>query len=214
MYVPTAFRLGDDAAARGFIASHGFGLMLGLRDGVIEGTHLPFLLRERGGRWELLAHLARANPQSRSIDGAMVTVVFQGVHGYVSPTWYETPHGVPTWNYSAVHAVGTARLGGREDLFEHFDRTAAAHEPAASGRPAWSVARLPDELREQLLAAIVPVVVSVERFEGKAKLSQNRTAADVAGVLAALDAQGDAESAALAAAMREVRREAAHAGGP
>ncbi len=202
MYVPAAFRLGDDAA-RAFVASHGFGLLLSGRDDIIEGSHLPFMLRERDGRQELLAHMARANPQSRMIDGAAVTVVFQGVHGYVSPTWYETPNGVPTWNYSAVHAIGTARLGSRDDLFEHFDRTAAAYEPAVAGRPPWSVAGLPAALREQLVAAIVPVVVTVERFEGKAKLSQNRTAADVAGVLAALDARGDAASVALAAAMRE-----------
>ena len=212
MYVPSAFRL-DEAAARAFIAAHDFGLLLSACDGSVEGSHLPFALRERDGRCELLAHLARANPQSRSIDGAAATVVFQGAHGYVSPTWYETPHGVPTWNYSAVHAVGTARLGDRDDLFEHFERTAATHEPAGPGRPPWSVARLPAELREQLLAAIVPVVVSVERFEGKAKLSQNRSAADVAGVLAALDAQGDAASIALAAAMREIRRDAAHGSG-
>lgn len=201
MYLPSAFRLADEEAWA-FVAAHAFGLLLTARDGAIGASHLPFAQRERDGRRELLAHLARADPQLHLLDGAPATVVFQGAHGYVSPTWYETPHGVPTWNYSAVHAVGTARLGGRDDLLEHFERTAAAHERTAADGTRWSVAGLPAATRERLMAAIVPVVVSVERLEGKAKLSQNRAAADVAGVLAALESQGDGASLELARAMR------------
>jgi len=205
MYVPSSFHLDDDAAWA-FVARHPFGLLLSAdADGAVEGTHLPVAARERGGRRELVAHLARANPQWRRLDGAAATLVFQGVHGYVSPTWYAAPDAVPTWNYAAVHVRGRCRLGTRDDLLDHMERTAAAYEPAGADGSRWSTARLPPELRERLLAAVVPVVVAVEALDGKAKLSQNRSAADVDGVLAALEARGDADSLALAAAMREAR---------
>lgn len=202
MYVPSAFRLDDDAAW-GFVARQAFALLLSAdAGGAVEGTHLPVAVRERGGRRELLAHLSRANGQWKRLDGAGATLVFQGAHGYVSPTWYAAPDGVPTWNYVAVHVRGRARLGTRDDLLEQMDLTAAAHEPADAAGARWSTARLPADLRERLLAAVVPVVVEVEAIDAKAKLSQNRGAADLHGVLAALAARGDADSLALAAAMR------------
>ena len=202
MYLPPAFRL-DDGGAWAFVGMHDFGLLLSHRHGAIDGTHLPLRCRERGGRRALLAHLARANPQWRSLEGAPVTVIFEGPHGYVSPTWYaDGANAVPTWNYTAVHVRGTARLGNRDDLIEQLEGTAAAHEAAAADGTRWHVGRLSAEQRERLFAAIVPVVVDVERIEGKAKLSQNRSAADRDGVIAALEARGDAGSLALALAMR------------
>ena len=201
MYVASGFHL-DPSAAWAFVARHPFALLLSAQGSEIEATHLPVVARERGGARELLMHLARANRHWHALDGAPVTVVFEGAHGYVSPTWYAASDGVPTWNYSAVHARGTARLGTRDDVLEQMQRTAAAHEPAAADGTTWQLARLPAGLRDQLLAAIVPIVVSVEQLDGKAKLSQNRSAADVNGVLAALEARGDAAALALAADMR------------
>ena len=36
-------------------------------------------------------------------------MIFEGPHGYVSPSWYETRPNVPTWNYVAIHVHGTLR---------------------------------------------------------------------------------------------------------
>ena len=54
--------------------------------------------------------MARANPQWRELAGQTVLAVFSGPHAYISPTWYEAPNVVPTWNYVAVHAYGRAEL--------------------------------------------------------------------------------------------------------
>jgi transcriptional regulator len=48
-----------------------------------------------------------------------------------------------------------------------------------------------------MVEAIVGFELSVERLEGKFKLSQNRRPEDVEGVAKALDAQGDSELAAM-----------------
>ena len=55
---------------------------------------------------------------------------------------------------------------------------------------------------DALLRAIVGFELTIESLEGKYKLSQNRPAVDVDGVVAGLRAEGDAESAAAVAAHR------------
>jgi transcriptional regulator len=54
--------------------------------------------------------------------------------------------------------------------------------------------------------AIVVVEMPVRRLEGKFKLSQNKPAADVAGVLEGLAGERTAAAEALAALMRGERR--------
>jgi transcriptional regulator len=135
------------------------------------------------------------------MDGSKgALAVFMGPHAYVSPTWYATGPAVPTWNYGVVHAHGKPRA--LEDAA--FTRAALAelvarHEPGPGG---WSVDKLPRELEENLVKAIVAFEMPVERLEAKFKLGQNRSAADRAGTMAGLEASGTPEAAALAAFMR------------
>jgi transcriptional regulator len=55
---------------------------------------------------------------------------------------------------------------------------------------------------DAMLPGIVAFEMPVERLEGKWKLSQNRTAEDRAGVMAALERSSDANAHATAALMR------------
>jgi transcriptional regulator len=54
-----------------------------------------------------------------------------------------------------------------------------------------------------MLKGIIGLDIAVTRLEGKYKLSQNRPAADRPGVIAALEAQTDPESHAVARLMRD-----------
>ena len=58
-------------------------------------------------------------------------------------------------------------------------------------------------LLEQLARATVGVEIEITSLEGKFKLSQNRSEADVHGVIAGLDASPSAHDHAVADAMRE-----------
>ncbi|MGH2512605.1 MAG: FMN-binding negative transcriptional regulator, partial [Candidatus Limnocylindrales bacterium] len=66
----------------------------------------------------------------------------------------------------------------------------------------WSVDDAPGPYIAGQLRAIVGVELRIERLEAKAKLSQNRSAADMDGVIAGLDEIGRAD---LAEVMRKVR---------
>ncbi|WP_257088050.1 FMN-binding negative transcriptional regulator [Sphingobacterium sp. E70] len=42
-------------------------------------------------------------------------VIFSEPHAYISPMHYDKEESVPTWDYIAVHAYGTARIINNED---------------------------------------------------------------------------------------------------
>jgi transcriptional regulator len=65
----------------------------------------------------------------------------------------------------------------------------------------WSTADAPEKYVRGLLRAIVGVEVAIDRVEGKAKLSQNRSAADREGVVRGLRREGSPGAAAVADAM-------------
>jgi len=199
MYKPKHFEETDERALWGFIDAHSFGTLLTIADGRPFASHVPFLVDRDAER--LHCHVARANPQWRQLESSPeVLAIFMGPHGYISPTWYQEPGGVPTWNYAVVHAAGEARsVDDAEHKRRHVEALAAKFERGLP-RP-W----VPDfDLRR--LEGIVGIEVRVGKLEGKLKLSQNRSAADRAAVISQLEATGRAGDAALARAMAALER--------
>ena len=196
-YIPAHFREDDRPRLERFVADHAFGTLVSAGPAGISVSHLPFL-PERGGdgTLRLLGHMARANAHWRELEAAAeVLVIFPGPHAYVSPGAYRHHPSVPTWNYAAVHARGRARLLPEGDLAPLLARLSAVYE---EGRPSpWRMDALPAPFAESMMRAIVGFAIAVERLEGKFKLSQNRRPEDVAGVAAALDADGHGELAAM-----------------
>jgi transcriptional regulator len=203
VYVPPHFDASDPAWCHALIRREPFGVLVSVdATGAPFATHLPFLVEETPGPLgTLLGHVARANPQWRQFAaGGPALAIFAGPHTYVSPSWYGTHPSVPTWNYVAVHAYGVPRLiedPGRVDAL--LARLVETHE---AGRPApWRFASLAADYVAGMRRGIVAFEIPIDRLEGKAKLSQNRGAADRARVRAALAADGDPRARAVAALM-------------
>jgi transcriptional regulator len=161
----------------------------------------------------LIGHLARQNPQWRSVSPDTVALaIVHGPQAYVSPSWYPSTarHGkvVPTWNYVSVHFTG--RLTVHQDaewVREVVGRLTARHE---AGRPSpWHVGDAPRDFIDGQLRAIVGVELTIATVEAKEKLSQNRDAEDQAGALAGLrhePGSGPAAIADLMSALPPARR--------
>ena len=119
-----------------------------------------------------------------------------------APSWYPSKqeHGkvVPTWNYVAVHAYGPAEFFDDADrLLEIVTRLTDLHErPRAEP---WAVTDAPADFIRAQLRGIVGLRLPITRLEGKRKMSQNRSAADRAGVAAGLAASDRASDRAVAA---------------
>lgn len=193
MYVPKHFEQSDERVLWDFVDEHAFGTLLTVVDGRPFASHLPFS-SDRAAR-VLHCHVARANPQWQQLaPSSHVLAIFAGPHGYISPTWYAEP-GVPTWNYAVVHARGEARVVDDVDRTRHHVEALAAKFERGRAAP-WV-----PEFDTRRLAGIVAIEFRVESLEGKFKLSQNRSAADRAGVVEQLAASGSDNDAALARLM-------------
>lgn len=207
MYVPAHFAVRDITPLQNLIAENAFGLLVsGGTEGMVA-SHVPFLYEpDQGPHGRLVCHLAAANGQAAALDGQMVLCIFQAVHGYVSPNWYAKKPAVPTWNYTAVHAYGRASVTrDPARLRDIVERLTAVYE----GPAGWKLSDEPESFAAGLLRGIVGIEIPVERLEGKFKLSQNRPAADVEGVIANLRRLGGDANLALAEAMQQAAEYAA-----
>jgi transcriptional regulator len=202
VYTP-AFTAVDEQHARAMVADIASGwLVTAVENGPPEATLMPIMWHDD----RLIAHMARANPHWRHItDGTPALVIITGPEAYISPSWYasKTEHGkvVPTWNYLAVHLTGTARtVDDPTFLLTAVTDLTDKHE---TGRPdRWHVSDAPDDFIAAQLKAIVGIEMRVDRVEGKAKLSQNRSQPDRHGVINGLRRQPDPRSGtAIADAM-------------
>lgn len=202
MYVPAAFRVEERETLLAFMRAHNFAALVSLVEGALFATHLPLTIHPGADDEPLLlrGHLARANPQAQALEAGESLVIFQGPHAYISPTNYEVYESVPTWNYTAVHVSGRARvLPDSEDKLETLHHLIEAHE--ASYQAQWD--GLPTRYRQGMLGGIVAFELAVSRLEGKYKLSQNRSHADQERVAAHLLQSDDAAAAATGRLMQE-----------
>jgi transcriptional regulator len=211
MYLPPQFAPADSAALHALMRAAPLATLVVPTAAGLQANPLPLQLREDAQGWVLAGHVARANPVWQALPTGEALAIFSGAQGYVSPGWYasKAAHGkvVPTWNYATVHAHGSLRwIDDAGWLRSFLEGLTDAHE-ARQAHP-WHVSDAPEDFTAQLLRAIVGLELRITRLEGKFKLSQNRPAADQQGVLAGLQRQGDAGSAALAEAMRAALRPA------
>jgi transcriptional regulator len=211
MYLPQLHRMDDRHDQRALIRARPFGLLVTNGAAGLIANPAPFLLVDgEGERGVLRAHLARANPQWRELDGAReALVVFQDVDAYITPSWYptkrETGKVVPTWNYSAVHVYGVARAIEDRDWLRRLVGDLTDMHEAGRNAP-WAVSDAPDDYVDQMLRAIVGVEIVISRIEGKAKVSQNRNEADRTGVVTGLRAQQDEVSQRMADMVEQATR--------
>ena len=199
MLVHRHFRL-DDQAARAIVRDNPWAMLV-TGDGRPEATHLPVLLDEAvTDRLEVVGHVARADPQARALEtAAEVLLVFQGPHGYVSPSWYGDGPYVPTWNYVAVHARGVPELLEGEPAYDVLRATVERFE-AAFPQP-WDLGSVEGYAR-RIAAGTVCFRLRPTSVDAKGKLSQDKPEAVRRRVTAALAAEGPYRNPDLAEAMR------------
>jgi transcriptional regulator len=206
MYIPKHFTA-EDRVVRDLLGNlNAADLVTASTDGLF-GTFLPLVYDETFGQHgALLGHVARKNEHWRRETIGEALVIARGPDAYISPGWYASKreHGkvVPTWNYLTAHIYG--ELVVHDDLawLEDVVRRLTERHEAASPQP-WSVDDAPRPFVEGQLRAIVGVELRISRIEAKAKLGQNRSPEDIAGVVEGLTGRG---ALALADATSAARR--------
>jgi transcriptional regulator len=195
VYVPAHFNEDRIDVLQELIRSTGLATLVSMTADGLIASHAPMMLdREPMPYGTLIGHLARANPHARSADpGVQTLVVFQGPDGYITPSYYaaKKEHGkvVPTWNYAAIHAYGTL------EVFDDPDRllrvvTRLTHQFETPRAQPWAVSDAPGDFVAGMLRGIVGIALPIARLVGKMKMSQNRPAADIPGVVEGLRQDG------------------------
>lgn len=204
MYTPSFNAVTEERDLRELVAAARAGWLVTVGpDGLPVATFLPVVWREG----TVLGHLSRANEQWRELqEGAACLVICTGPDAYVSPSWYATKQDggrvVPTWNYSAVQLAGTVHV--HDDVAWVRDVVTELTNLHERDRAhPWRVADAPEAYVEGQLRGIVGVEVRVSRVQGKAKLSQNRPAADRRGVIEGLRHEPFAGAPLVAEAMEK-----------
>lgn len=205
MYIPEHFAA-DPQAVRELLANLGAADLITVTDEGMLATFLPLLYDSSvGEHGALLGHVARNNDQWRRPAHGEALVIAHGVDGYVSPSYYATKaeHGrvVPTWNYVTVQVYGSLVVHDDPAWVADLVRRLTDRHEAGREHP-WSVDDAPAPYVQGQLRAIVGVELRISRVEAKAKLSQNRPAADIDGVIAGLEGDGAAGHAVAVRAAR------------
>jgi transcriptional regulator len=185
---------GTTADLNRLIAACPWATMISATSAGLVVSHLP-IVPDTGTT--VLGHLPVADARRHELGTAETVLVVHGPHGYVSASWYETGPYVSTWNYVVVHLHGRAEPLDEDDTFQVLDRT-QDHLEAPRQVPY----RVPDYAR-RVARHVTGFRLTPARVRAKAKLSQDKPAADRAGVLRGLEDPGDVHAnPGLAAAMR------------
>ena len=195
MYVPDHFRESRVDVIQAFIDKHPLATLVANTADGLTANHIPLQSSlHTDGTGLLRGHIARANSLWRQLGSdSPVLVIFTGADTYVSPNWYpskqEQGKAVPTWNYATVHLKGTIRFIDDASWLREFVGTLTDIHEGPRPHP-WHVSDAPADYIKGMLRAIVGFEIKVTTTVGKFKGSQNRAAADRAGVYASLRGEG------------------------
>lgn len=160
----------DSDAIRNLVRENPWATIVSSNDGELVASHYPVLLDENAADLALLTHVGRPDDEVHGFGDTEVLVIVQGLHGYVSPSWYgPDATRAPTWNFSVAHIYGVPEVLEAEEnlatltrLVERFERQ--VEEPLY----------LDQEWGREISKGTVGLRIPVSRFVCKRKLSQDK----------------------------------------
>lgn len=185
--------------------SYPFALLVTVDEHRPLATHIPLEIREDEGKIFATGHIAYGNMQKKTLDNnSDVLLIFQGPHAYISSSWYEREE-VPTWDYLAVYAYGTARVLTLDELKSALDSMLKHYESHRENGRLWDTFN--PELLEREMKGIVGFEIEITSIQASAKMSQNRNNTDYKSIVAELEKSNEQGEIQVAQWMREQRKD-------
>ncbi|KAJ0426623.1 hypothetical protein BJY00DRAFT_92795 [Aspergillus carlsbadensis] len=181
----------------------------------------------------LRGHMAKQNPQAKALMEALaaqqeqgkaglelsdeVLILFNGpYHHYVTPKFYTetkpaTGKVVPTWNYAAAQAYGKIRVycdskseGTSTFLQTQIEDLSRQSETKIMGSSSpWEVSDAPVNYVDLLKKNIIGIEITIDRLQGKFKMSQEMGQGDRQGVIEGFQNLGTDVGKGMADMVRE-----------
>src|SRR4051794_16051262 len=202
MYNVPHFKASDEREVIDFMHAHPFIILCGVdANNTPVATHIPCLIEERENKIILHAHVMRKQQHTNAFaENSNVLAIFHGTHTYVSASWYENKQTASTWNYQAVHAKGTLKFLGEDELHQLLTKLTETfennpHSPSL-------VQKMDEAYVRSMMKAIVAFEIEVTSIEHIFKLSQNRDNKSYENIIEHLSEQ-DSDARTVAATMKE-----------
>jgi transcriptional regulator len=188
----------DLEVVRQLIRENPWAVLVSHHDGQLVASHYPVLLDEDCDGLAVFTHVGRPNEELHGFGQREIMLIVQGVHGYISPSWYapgETR--APTWNFEVAHCYGIPEVLDSESnlrtlarLVQHFERD--VENPML----------LDLEWGARVAKGTVGIRLPITRFECKVKMSQDKNRGTQQRIIQALREPGAYHSPRLAAEMQ------------
>jgi transcriptional regulator len=187
----------DPDAVRYLVRANPWATIVSANDGDLVASHYPVLLDRDSPELALLTHVGRPDEEVHGFGDTEVLVILQGLHGYVSPSWYgPEATRAPTWNFSAAHCHGVPEVVDAERNLATLTRLVERFE-----REVETPRYLDQEWGRQIAKGTVGLRIPIDRFVCKRKLSQDKDDLSRRQVIAALREPGPYNHPELAEAM-------------
>ena len=195
MYIPRHFSI-EDPAAQQFLENLNSGhLVTNTAQGILS-TMIPVTF-DKADR-SVIGHVARGNSQWSEKTNQEALFISAPGDSYISPSWYASKqeHGkvVPTWDYMLAHVYGDLIIHDDVDWLRIAVSNLTDSFEAGRAKP-WKLDDAPEDYVAGQLRAIVGVEIKVARLEVSFKMSQNKTKADLDGVIDGLRADNREDAA-------------------
>lgn len=197
-----SFSMTDVAELRRVVERHPWATLMSSTEEGLVASHYAMLLDDEHDDLTVVGHVGKPDDLVHALGERDLLIVFQGPHGYISPSWCGDVAAVPTWNYVSVHLTGVPEILTAQENLRVLDRLVEHFEKEVS-RPRLLSERPNDAaFVERLERGTVGFRLTPTRIVAKRKLSQNRTPEVVETIIAELDGDGPYAQHELAAEMR------------
>ncbi|XMO85189.1 FMN-binding negative transcriptional regulator [Algibacter sp. AS12] len=155
------------------IKTYPLATLISVKDNVPYITHLPLIYNESG---KLIGHIDINNPQAERLkNNNDITIIFSGPQCYISPSIYSTKQ-LPTWNYIKVHLKGKVKAIESKDALKQSLITMTEFLEAPDYK---YVLESDNKSMNAYLNYIEMFEISIDSWEGKFKLSQDKKPEDI-----------------------------------
>lgn len=162
------------------IKTYPLATLISVKDNLPLITHLPLIYNSAGN---LIGHIDLNNPHAQLLkNDNPVTIIFSGPQCYISPSIY-TSKQLPTWNYIKVHIEGTVKAVKSKDALKQSLITMTEFLEAPNHK---YVLKPDNKSMNGYLNFIEMFEISIDSWEGKFKLSQDKKPADIENARAEL----------------------------
>jgi transcriptional regulator len=170
----------------------------------------------------LIESVSASSDNSNVLEQDVLVLFTAAPAHYVTPKFYTetkpaTGKVVPTWNYAAAQVYGKARIyyDSKSDETSDFlmsqmtaltnhTETSIMNYTGQNGRPSqWKVTDAPDRYIDILRKNIIGIEITVEKLEGKFKMSQEMSKGDRDGVVEGFASLGSDVGKAVSGIVKE-----------